>query len=95
MDQISSMAYNERWAVITAPYTTFYENPEISNNSTKHGRKGDILKVEGKRIKPLGKNESEIWYKLEEGWVEEKNIYICRNQFQAREYSSKLISSSN
>lgn len=90
IDTIQNITIDEKWGIITTPYATFYENPEISKNSTIHGRKGDIVKVYGKKVQILEKDERMIWYKLENGWCSENDIFICTNRLQAEKYAKSI-----
>ena len=90
VEKIQELTNEEKWGIITSPYATFYENPEISRNSTVHGRKGDIVQVFGKRIQVLEKDERATWYKLENGWVQENDIFICTNRLQAENYAKSM-----
>ena len=90
VEKIQQLTGDERWGIIVSPYATFYENPEVSKNSTMHGRKGDIVQIFGKRIQILEKDERMVWYKLENGWVSENDVFICTNLLQAEKYAETM-----
>ena len=91
IEKIQNLTNNEKWGIITTPYATFYENPEVSKNSTMHGRKGDIVQIFGKRVQVVEKDERISWYKLENGWCSENDIFICSNRLQAEKYAQEMF----
>lgn len=73
-----ALATDVQWAVVSVQYVALRKNPDFSADVTSHTRKGDILKIEGKKITDDG-----IWYKVEGGYIFEKSVEIYANRFKA------------
>ena len=91
-EQIPQMSVGEQWAVISSPYIAYKETPISTSKIARHGRRGDIHQILGKKILVSEDlKEKTIWYKLPDGWIEESSIYIYNNQFQAQTAAKKII----
>ena len=90
LSQIEEIRADNKWGVITSPYATYFEKPDDENETSMHGRKGDIIKILGKQIQIDGKNRI-VWYKFENGWIQENDIAICTNHLQAKITAEKIM----
>jgi hypothetical protein len=85
--KISSL---EQWAVVTDNYVAYKTAPSSESAVKAHGRLGEVQKITGNQIVILDK-KTNIWYELENGWLEEKSIRIFSNRLQAERTAEKLI----
>lgn len=86
------------WAVVVPPYVAFREEPGFENKINAEGKKAEIHRVTGKRILQTvvgRKKEYTVWYKFEEGWLDESVVEIYNNKYKAQTASSKILSGKN
>lgn len=76
----------EDWAVIQEPYTAFYEEPSEFSGIASNARRGDVLKVEGRKIV----DKKHIWLKFERGWIQDSVVIIYSNELKARKAAAVL-----
>ncbi|MCH5291243.1 MAG: hypothetical protein J1D88_05705 [Treponema sp.] len=82
-----------QWAVVVQPYVAFRAEPGFEKQVQDHGRRGDIMQVQGKRLVktesgPSGKITA--WYEFEQGWLEDTVVSIYDNKLKAQTAASKL-----
>lgn len=86
------------WAVLVPPYAAFREEPGFENKIIAEGKKAEIHRVTGKRILQTvsgRKKEYTVWYKFEEGWLDESVVEIYNNKYKAQTASAKMLSGKN
>lgn len=76
---------NVDWCVITEPYVAFHEDANWDSATTGHCRKGDIFQIQGKRIAA-----GDVWYKLDDGWVNQAALSIYANKYMAQTAAGNL-----
>ena len=80
------------WAVITEPYAAFRNEPGYENEVSSHGRRGDVLLVQGKKMlkEKNQKNVYTLWYEFKQGWLDENTVKVYDNKFKASRFSLSL-----
>jgi hypothetical protein len=84
------------WAVIVAPYAIFRIEPDIDAHSNAYGRRGDIEKITGRRIRISRASETTVrtvWYGFEKGWLPETSIEVYANMLRAQKAAKKITAS--
>ncbi len=70
----------EDWAVIQEPYASFFDEPVSTSGIAAHARRGDVLKIEGRKID----DNRQLWLKFDHGWVQESVVVIYSNKLKAQ-----------
>ena len=81
-----SLTPGVEWAVVQEPYAAFRKGPS---------RRGEVLQVVGKSYVTTGSGRSKsvsMWYKFEEGWLDERSIILYDNRLKAQKASDDLLS---
>lgn len=74
-----ALAVDVEWAVINEPYVTFRENQEWTAKDSGHGKRGEVLRVNGFSYS----SEGEKWVKFDKGFLPYKSVLVFSNRFQA------------
>ncbi len=90
LEVFNDLGPGKEWAIITEPYIAFYTEPAKTSVVSSHGRKADILEIQGKRI-IIGKDKNTLWYEFEKGWLESSSIAVFSNKIQAEHASQKAL----
>lgn len=81
------------WAVINQPYVAFRTEAGYDKPINAEGKKAEIHRVTGKctvEIIEKKKKKYIVWYKFEEGWLDESVVDIYNNRYKAETASSKM-----
>jgi hypothetical protein len=84
------------WAMLLEPYAIFRVEPDIDAHSGMYGRRGDIEKITGRRIRITRASEGTIkvvWYDFEKGWLPESSVAVFPNELKARNAAKTLSAS--
>ncbi|MGL4982962.1 MAG: hypothetical protein ACRC4W_08975 [Treponemataceae bacterium] len=79
------------WLVITEPYTKLFSDSSLDVPVSAFVRLGEIYKVEGRRIKYDNNKNRILWYKIEEGWIQEVSVKIASNKAKAATISAEVM----
>ena len=77
------------WILVTVPYAPVREDCDFSSNVVSQIRKGEVFEVMGSRLVEYkaSKDEDEIapslWYKIDSGWVESRNVNLYDTKLKA------------
>lgn len=76
------------WIVVSTPYAKCFDAP---NGSTEQGyvRIAEIYEVDKRKFE-TDDNETNIWYKLEKGWISGKDVRVF-STFSSAETASKEL----
>ncbi len=89
LEAVPDITYGAEWAVITEPYASFRSEPSFEAETVTHGRRGDIMKVQGRQLFSRAKKQT-VWYQFEGGWLPDVSVNIYSNRLKARTASDSL-----
>ena len=84
-----SLSSDVNWLVITEPYVAAKTEPIWDSSISFHAKKGDVFEIKGKSFSQKNK----VWYIVENGFFEDKNVTVFSNYYQAQNYSKTLTDS--
>ncbi|MBO5608560.1 MAG: hypothetical protein J5930_11840 [Treponema sp.] len=90
-----SLTPGVEWAVVQEPYAAFRKGPSYEESVVSQTRRGEVLQVVGKSYVTTGSGRSKsvsMWYKFEEGWLDERSIILYDNRLKAQKASDNLLS---
>lgn len=82
------------WAVVKEPYAAFQNESTYESDVVDRGRKGDVLCVLGKtyvKTKKDNKTVTEVWYRFEQGWLNQDIVVLYDNKLKAQTASRELL----
>ncbi|MGN0730067.1 hypothetical protein [Treponema sp.] len=90
----TSIVPDQEWLVVTVPYAPFRVSADYSSEVCFHARSGDVFLICGKkRVKSEAADSKEIkynlWYKVEQGWIESSLVSIYDTKLKAQSVSRK------
>lgn len=81
------------WAVINQPYVAFRKEAGFDKAINAEGRKAEIYMVTGKCSLEITEGKMKkrtVWYKFEEGWLDESVVDIYNNKYKAETASKRM-----
>ena len=96
-----ALAPDIEWAVISEPYVAYRSGPGFDYHIAGHGRKGDVLQVNGRSyvryesVNGEGRNAKTTvgyttWYKFSDGWLDQNSVTVYDNKLKAENAAKKL-----
>lgn len=85
-----NISADEKWAVVTVPYTAFSQEAGETAAAVGYARRGEVMKVEGLSYVGSGNELRTIWYQFENGWLPENAVRIYSNSLRAQQAAQEL-----
>ncbi len=80
-----------KWAVIKDSYSAFHAEANWESKVNSYCRSGEICRILGNRTTVNASGVSEVWLKVEKGWIPENAVSVCYNLYNAKSVSEKLM----
>lgn len=79
------LSISVKWAIVISPVTSLKKTASLNSMSMQNVKAGDILQVKGMKY-----SGGKKWYIFEGGYLEEHEVIIYQNYFQAENAQKEM-----